>query len=77
MPRVSQTLSLSLPPKLSREADLIAKRENRTRSELFREALRQYIVKKRWEQVREWGADTAARSGIKEADIPAIIKSIR
>lgn len=77
MPRASITLSLSLPPKMSKEADMVARRENRTRSELFREALRYYIAKKRWEQVRGWGSASVKNTGAKENDIPEIIDSIR
>jgi len=41
--RTTKILSLSLPPELLREAEALAKRERRTKSELLREALRRYI----------------------------------
>ena len=40
--RTSATLSISLPPAQLKRAQRLAKRENRTLSELVREALRQY-----------------------------------
>ena len=40
--RTSKTLSVSLPPAQLKRAERLAKRENRTLSELVREALRQY-----------------------------------
>lgn len=40
--RTSRTLSVSLPPAQLKRAERLAKRENRTLSELVREALRQY-----------------------------------
>ena len=40
--RTSKTISVSLPPLQLKQAERLAKRENRTMSELFREALRQY-----------------------------------
>ncbi len=43
--RTSKILSLSLPPTLLREAERLAKKEGRTKSELFREALRRYLPK--------------------------------
>jgi metal-responsive CopG/Arc/MetJ family transcriptional regulator len=43
--RTSKTLSVSLPPAQLKRAERIAKRENRTLSELVREALRQYEQK--------------------------------
>jgi metal-responsive CopG/Arc/MetJ family transcriptional regulator len=46
MPTAKQT-SLSLPTKLLREAERLAKREGRTRNELLREAVRRYIADSR------------------------------
>jgi Arc/MetJ-type ribon-helix-helix transcriptional regulator len=40
--RTTKTISISLPPKQLKAAERIAKRENRTMSELVREALRRY-----------------------------------
>jgi predicted transcriptional regulator len=37
-----QTMTVSLPPAMVREVDRIRRKEGRTRSELIREALRQY-----------------------------------
>lgn len=42
--RTAKTVSITLPPALLLEAQQIAQRENRTMSELFREALRRYMV---------------------------------
>jgi len=46
--RTTRVLSFSLPPDLVREAERIAKQEGRTKSELFREALRRYVEERRW-----------------------------
>ena len=43
--RTSKTLSVSLPPAQLKRAERLARRENRTLSELVREALRQYEQK--------------------------------
>jgi CopG family transcriptional regulator/antitoxin EndoAI len=77
MSRVSKVLSLSLPPALSREATKIAKEESRTKSELFREALRQYVSRRRWGKIRVWGAQSVAKSNIREEDIPSIVRDVR
>ena len=42
MARVTVTFSISLPPEMAVELDALCKKEHRTRSELLREALRQY-----------------------------------
>jgi Arc/MetJ-type ribon-helix-helix transcriptional regulator len=43
--RTSRTLSVSMPPSQLRQAERLARKENRTLSELVREALRQYQQK--------------------------------
>ena len=40
--RTSKTISISLPPAQLKETERLAKKENRTMSELVREALRRY-----------------------------------
>lgn len=41
--RIAKTISITLPPELLLKAQKTAEREDRTISELFREALRRYI----------------------------------
>ncbi len=41
--RTTDTLTISLPPAMSKQLEKVRKAENRTTSELLREALRQYI----------------------------------
>ena len=43
--RSSKNISVSLPPNQLKQAEKLARKENRTMSELFREALRQYQQK--------------------------------
>jgi CopG family transcriptional regulator/antitoxin EndoAI len=45
MSRSSATFSVSLPPTMAEEVERVRKAEHRTRSELVREALRQYMVR--------------------------------
>ena len=42
MARTTNIISISLPPELSRQTEKMAKKYNMTRSELLRDALRQY-----------------------------------
>jgi metal-responsive CopG/Arc/MetJ family transcriptional regulator len=42
--RTAKTVSITLPPELLAKAQETARRESRTMSELFREALRRYIT---------------------------------
>jgi len=51
--RTVRTVSITLPPELLVKAQELAQREHRTISELFREALRRYMVAgdTRWENL--------------------------
>jgi CopG family transcriptional regulator/antitoxin EndoAI len=75
--RTSKTLSLSLPLELAREAECIAKKEGRTKSELFREALRRYIQEQRWMDLRRYGAQQARKLGIREPEVERVIEEYR
>jgi len=77
MPRTSKIMAISLSPTLSDKADQMARAENRTKSELFREALRYYINARRWEKIRQWGSITASDFEIEPQDIEKTIKSVR
>ncbi|MGE5446375.1 MAG: ribbon-helix-helix protein, CopG family [Ignavibacteriales bacterium] len=75
--RTTKILSLSLPPELLREAERIAKKEGRTKSELFREALRRYIQDKKWRKLQEYGMRQAQKLGIKETEVERFIDEYR
>lgn len=78
MPRTTKVLCLSLPPNMLKKAERLAKAENRTKSELFREALRCYIEDRRWEKLQRGLARKANELGIKsESDVEKIINEIR
>ena len=70
-----RTVTISLPPELAKRVDAVADQEGRSRSELFREALRQYLERQdRWDRIFTLGEDTARRSGLDEA---AVLKAVR
>jgi CopG family transcriptional regulator/antitoxin EndoAI len=75
--RTTRVLSLSLPPDLAREAERVAKQEGRTRSELFREALRRYVEDRRWRELQRYGAGRARRLGMTEADVERVVQEVR
>ncbi len=59
MPRITKTVTLSLPPEMDKKISLLMKKEGRTRSELLREARRRYMEDGYWGwrpwQLRDWG----------------------
>ncbi len=75
--RTTKILSLSLPPRLLREAERAARKEGRTKSELFREALRRYLRDTEWRELRRYGAARAKRLGIKARDVDRLIHQYR
>ncbi len=76
--RTTKPITVSLPADLLREAERVAKEETRTRSDLIRDALRQYLTSRRWQRLRQWGADTATRLGLKtEADLLRLMERAR
>jgi len=73
-----RTVTISLPPRLAREVDRLARSERRSRSELFREAFRQYAARlERWERIFQAGAQAARRARVTEADVMRVIQERR
>ena len=69
MSRISVQWTVSLPPELSKRAILMARHEIRSRSELVREALREYIAKQaRFIELRKKLAASMGRRGIKSTE---------
>jgi CopG family transcriptional regulator / antitoxin EndoAI len=75
--RTSKTLSITLPPEMLRRAELLAQRENRTMSELVREALRHYERRKWWEEMNAYGRVRAEAAGLTDADVIPLVKEVR
>jgi metal-responsive CopG/Arc/MetJ family transcriptional regulator len=57
-------INISLPQSFAEEINKTAKVENKTVSELLREAWREHKFSKDWSQIRRLGDDTAKRMGI-------------
>jgi metal-responsive CopG/Arc/MetJ family transcriptional regulator len=76
--RSTKVLSISVPPSLWDEIGEVAEKEKMTRSELLRVAARDYIRSRRWAELREKGARTAAKYGVKsESDVDRILHEFR
>lgn len=66
--RNTKTLSITIPPEMLSRAEALAKKENRTMSELIREALRHYERQRWWEETTVFGLPSAAATGVKNED---------
>jgi CopG family transcriptional regulator/antitoxin EndoAI len=76
--RTTKVMTLSLPPEMVKEVERIIKKEKRTKSELFREALRKYIDDKQWLKIRQWGLKSSQELNIStEEDVDRLIHQHR
>lgn len=79
MARGTRIVNLSLPPEVFEEVERIAKEENKSRSQILREALQQYTRTQRvWRQVYRWGEESAKEQAIgSEADVEELVHQFR
>ncbi|MGB9859691.1 MAG: CopG family ribbon-helix-helix protein [Moorellaceae bacterium] len=70
--------TISLPPQMAEKAEALARLENRSRSELIREALRQYMALRQWEQMQAEASLKAQALGLTdESKVEQIIDEMR
>lgn len=77
MARVTKTVTLSLPPEMDKKINVLLKKEGRTRSELFREALRRYMEEQEWKEITRYGRMKAKKGGITEDQVEDIVDAYR
>jgi metal-responsive CopG/Arc/MetJ family transcriptional regulator len=73
MPQDIKIVSVSIPSELVRELDRICDVEHANRSELYREALRQFLKLRRWNMLREY---TTAKAAARGFDIENVIEEM-
>lgn len=74
----TQVINISLPQPLLKMADSLAKKELRSRSELFREAIRSYLLRKtNLRAIFAYGGKQAKNLKIKEADLEELVDEYR
>jgi metal-responsive CopG/Arc/MetJ family transcriptional regulator len=77
MPRTTNTITLSLPPEMTKKIKKLMREEQRTRAELLREALRYYIEEKEWKKIYKYGESQTKKLGIKKENVERIIDEVR
>jgi predicted DNA-binding protein len=77
--RRSRVFTISMPSEMAASAEALAKRENRTMSELFREAFRAYDEQQVDRFFTEMHAYAKTRNpmGYTEEDVPRLIDEVR
>lgn len=61
-------INVSMPRQMEKQIKVMAKKENKTKSELLRAAFRSYKLRKDWARIRAIGEETARRMGIETYD---------
>jgi len=79
MARTTKIVNFSLPPEIYEDVNELARQTQTSRSQILREAIKQYVVsERRWQQIRTWGEETAEKLEIKsEDDVERIIHEHR
>ena len=62
--RTTRVLNISMPVQMYTEVNRVAQEEQCTKSELMRQAFREYQFHRRWRLIRQWGEVTAVHLGI-------------
>jgi CopG family transcriptional regulator/antitoxin EndoAI len=76
--RTTKVVSITMPPPLFEQTQALAKEENRTMSELVREALRYYERERFYEKMRTRMQPAAERLGIHtEEDVVELVREVR
>lgn len=77
--RTSRTFTISFPPELAEQVEQTAKAENRTTSELFREAFRRYRTQRAREILRSSQEDFRRKNvkGYTADDVQRLVKESR
>ena len=78
-PRRSRVFSISMPPEMAASAESLAKQENRSMSELLREAFRAYHAQRVGAIFEEIGKYAASRNpnGYTEDDVERLVHEVR
>jgi CopG family transcriptional regulator / antitoxin EndoAI len=77
MPRTTKTITISLPPDMAEQVEKVRREEGRTKSELLREALRQYIQERELYRIVREASKRNRELGITPDDVERLIDEYR
>ena len=75
--RTTKVIAFSVPPEFESEIQKHAKVEHRTISEYIREAVRQYMTLREFEQTRKAVSKRLKKRGLKPSDVEAVLSDVR
>jgi len=74
---MSRLLSVSIPDELMAQTEDLAEASGRSKSEVVRDALRDYAADQRWRDVYSYGRDRAEAAGVGPEDVEALVDEFR
>ncbi len=77
MPRNTKTITISLPPDLSRRIDSAVSQVESSRSEFVRDALIRHLDYCEWKDLLQYGEQTARSQGISADEVNRLIAEYR
>ena len=77
MPRTTTTITFSLSPEMAEQVQRAVKEEDRTVSELLREAIRLYMEEREWRRLERYGRLRAREQGIAPEDVERLVDEHR
>ena len=77
MPRTTKTITFSLPPEMDEQVQRMVKEEDRTVSELLREAIRLYTEEREWRRLERYARLRAREQGITPEDVECLVDEHR
>ena len=75
--RTTKVIAFSVPPEFENEIQTHAKAEHRTISEYIREAVRQYMTLREFEQTQKAVGKRMKRKGLRPSDVESALSEAR
>ena len=77
MPGTTKVITFSLPPEMAEQVREVMAEEDRTMSQLIREALRLYMDDREWRSLVRYGQRRAREQGIAPEDVERLVDEFR
>ena len=77
MPWTTKVITFSLPPEMAERVREVMAEEDRTMSQLIREALRLYMDDREWRSLVRYGQRRAREQGIAPEDVERLVDELR
>jgi len=75
--RTTKVIAFSVPPEFEDEIQKHARAEHRTISEYIREAVRQYMTIREFEQTQQTVSKRLKKKGLKPSSVETVLSSLR